>query len=179
MANIIIKDSVISGIHITKIGSHESIALNIEDDNSIQHIDPNCLKVMFPAEVSDALLKEITYPKNPANKRFKDQLVEDCLGKKVGNVPANLCGLFRKLVSEHYVCNIKCFSTGLKPRPSRRPPTQQTFRRNRSGGSDRQGGGLILDCKYVLTIINTADRAMIVKRLRDLIEENDLDATVV
>ena len=95
---IMIRYSTITGIHRTKVSSHESTNLDVEMDNSISHIDPMCMKVVFPANVPAALRDEVTWPKNPDHKRYQDQLVKDCLGKKVGNVPANLAGFFRKLL---------------------------------------------------------------------------------
>ena len=69
-AIIVIKNSTIAGIHKTKVSSHEDIALNVVADDSISHIDPDCMQVVFPLrdEVPAALLEEITYPKNPAHK---------------------------------------------------------------------------------------------------------------
>ena len=37
-------------IHRTKVGSHEAVALHVVPDNSIPHIDPKCMKVVFPTE---------------------------------------------------------------------------------------------------------------------------------
>ena len=108
MSNIItLKNSTITGIHKTKVGAHQFVAMNVERDDEIQHIDPQCMKVIFPSHVAQALLHEVTYPKNSEHRRYKDQLVEDCLGKKVGNVPANICGFFRKLLQDGLVKNIK------------------------------------------------------------------------
>ena len=47
MANIIVT-SVISGIHKTKIGSHRDVKLIVENDDSVPHIDPNCMVVKVP-----------------------------------------------------------------------------------------------------------------------------------
>ena len=92
-------NSTITGIHRTKVGAHPDIPLIVEDDDSIPSIDPNCMLVRFPdlEDIPVHLHKAVTYPKNPEHKRFVDQLVEDVVGKKVGNVPANICGLFRRL----------------------------------------------------------------------------------
>ena len=62
-------------IHRTKVGSHEAVALHVVPDNSIPHIDPKCMKVVFPTEVASSLLKEVTYEKNVAHNRFKYQLI--------------------------------------------------------------------------------------------------------
>ena len=79
-------------------------------DDSISHIDPNAMQVMFPSRVHPSLMDEITYPKNPEHKRYRDQFVRDCLGKKVGNVPANLCGLFRELLDDSLIKSIQNWS---------------------------------------------------------------------
>lgn len=91
--------SSITGIHRTKVSSHKDITLAVERDDSVHHIDPQCMKVMFPDTVPDELKNEITWPKNLDHNRKENQLVKDCLGKKVGNVPANLAGFFRKLIN--------------------------------------------------------------------------------
>ena len=104
---IVIECSVVTGIHITGVGSHEALALAVEKDDSIPHIDPMCMKVVCPNKVDECFLKAVTYPKNPQRKRFYDQHVEDILGKKVGNVPANICKLFRRLIDNGHVQEIK------------------------------------------------------------------------
>ena len=98
-SNQIVITSVVTGIHITKVGAHKDISLLLENDDTIPDIDPNCILVRFPniEQVPERLHKAVTYPKNPVNKRFVDQLVEDVAGRKVGNVPANVCHLFRDL----------------------------------------------------------------------------------
>ena len=95
----IIVSSVVTGIHRTKVGAHRDIPLLMENDNTIPDIDPNCIVVRFPEiqQIPERLHKAITYPKNPEHKRYEDQLVEDVAGRKVGNVPANICRLFRDL----------------------------------------------------------------------------------
>ena len=91
----VVLTSVVTGIHRTKVGSHREIKLLVEDDDSVPHIDPNCMIVRFPGfeDIPEKLHSAITYPKNPANKRFTDQHVNDVVHRKVGNVPANFCGL--------------------------------------------------------------------------------------
>ena len=109
--------SVVSGIHRTKVGSHRDIQLLVEDDNSVPSIDPNCMLVRFPdlEDIPGRLHNAVTYPKNPSNKRYIDQLAKDVVGKKVGNVPANFCGLFRQLKRKGLVQEIKCYATGERP----------------------------------------------------------------
>ena len=88
--------SVIAGIHRTKIGSHPSIELVVEADDTIAGIDPNCMLVRLPPleQLSPDLHHVVTYPKsrNPSDPRKTDQLALNVAGKKVENIPANLCG---------------------------------------------------------------------------------------
>ena len=99
MVNIIVT-SVVAGIHKTKIGSHRDIKLIVEDDNSVA-IDPDCMLVRLPIleNIPPELHRAVTYPKsrNPRDPRRTDQLVCEVAGKKVGNVPSTLCGLFHQL----------------------------------------------------------------------------------
>ena len=92
---------------------------------------------MFPTTVPSSLMREVTWPKNPERKRYADQIVRDCLGKQVGNVPANLAGFFRKLLTlSTYVTHITCVSTGMKPRPSSQPPSRRNFKKLSGGQKD-------------------------------------------
>ena len=102
---------VVTGIHRTKFGAHRDISLLVEDDNSIPTIGPNCMLVRFPGieDIPVHLHKVVSYPRNPAHKRYNDQLAEDVAGKKVGNVPANICGLFRALKRDNVVRRIQWY----------------------------------------------------------------------
>lgn len=112
MVRITIK-SVIAGIHRTKVGSNPKIELNVEADDSIPGIDPLCMLVRIPRkeQLPQEYLHLVTYPKsrNPNNKRNKDQLAYEVVGKKVGNVPTGLCGLFRQLKSSGKVRKISWY----------------------------------------------------------------------
>ena len=66
---IVIKCSTITGLHRNNVSAHEAIDLHVMDD-SIQHIGPMCMKVTFPRSVPEELKCEMTWPKNPANKRY-------------------------------------------------------------------------------------------------------------
>ena len=61
-----IRKSTVTGIHHMKVGPHAAVILDVTPNNSIPHIDPKCMKVVFPTAVHRSLLKEITYPKNPS-----------------------------------------------------------------------------------------------------------------
>ena len=43
---------------------------------------------------------------------------------------------------------------------------------------DRRGGGLVLDCHYILGVTATADRLSIVFQIQELIDQNEGDETV-
>ena len=58
------------------VSSHEAVVLSVEVDDTVRHIDPQCMRVMFPSTVSADLLTEITWPKNPRNRRLHDQLMQ-------------------------------------------------------------------------------------------------------
>ena len=96
MSKVVIKCSTVTGIHRTNVSSCEEVTLLVLKDDTIPHIDPDCMKVVFPATVPSAIMDNVTWPKNPAHKRYHDQYVRDCLGKKVGNVPANLGRFLRR-----------------------------------------------------------------------------------
>ena len=154
MPEIVIRNSTISGLHATKRGSHPDIILDVMSDATGK--DPDAMKVVVPTagNLPPESLDKITWPKNPARKRFADQFVRDIAGKKVGNVPANLCGVFKDLLQEGIATAITARSTGEKPRASTRPPTQQSFQK-RLHGLDRRGGGVVLDCVYSINVTSS------------------------
>ena len=84
-----------------KVCAHRDVCLVVQEDNSVQHIDPNCIVVKVPPleQIPPHLHYAVSYPKshNPKDPRQHDQLVIETAGKKVGNVPSNMSGLFRML----------------------------------------------------------------------------------
>ena len=56
-------------------------------------------RVPFLEDIPPELHGAIAYPKsqNPRDLSATDQLLKETVGKKVGNVPVNICGLFRML----------------------------------------------------------------------------------
>ena len=81
-----------------------------ENDDTVSHIDPDCMSVKVPLleGIPPELHNTIAYPKsrNPTEPRKTDQLVKDTAGKMVGNVPSNLFGIFRKLKRDEEVKEI-------------------------------------------------------------------------
>ena len=169
MPKIVLHNSAISGLHSTKTSSHPDITLLIDAD--ITHKDPNAMKVVVPMlqNLPPESLEMVTWPRNPESKRFVDQVVRDVAGKKVGNVPANLCGVFKDLLREGVATGITARSTADKPRASRNPPTQQSFQK-RVNELDRRGGGVVLDCLYTISVTSSG-RLSAVRRLQDALEK--------
>ena len=181
MAEIII-NSCISGLHKTKVGAHRDVQLIVEEDNSLPHIDPNCMLVKVPLieDIPTELHSAVSYPKsrNPRDPRQMDQLVRDTAGKKVGNVPSNMCALFRELKRDSHVKEIHCFAIGERPLPSKRPAMLQKFSKQKRR-LDRRGGGLVLECNYHLTLYPGVDRLAIISQIRDLISAMDGNESVL
>ena len=152
MADICIDNSVISGLHMTRISSHRDVELKVVPDDDALFYDPNCMQVVCPKleNISPELHGAVVWAKNPQSKRPHDILQSHAAGKKIGNVPANLCGLLKNLLVSGQVNAIKCFPTGDKPRRSTVVPPKQSFRKEPYGRKDRRGGGVVLDCRYVL-----------------------------
>lgn len=169
MSEIVLHNSSISGLHATKTSSHPDITLLIGPD--ITHKDPNAMKVVVPMlqNLPPESLDMVTWPKNPERKRFVDQVVRDVAGKKVGNVPANLCAVFKDLLREGVATGITARSTTDKPRASTRPHTKQSFQR-RVNGLDRRGGGVVLDCLYTISVTSSG-RLSAVRRLEDALKK--------
>ncbi len=107
--------------------------------------DPNAIKVMMPAVVEPELLEKVT---RDGDRRREPQRVQDILGKQIGRVPANLCKLFKILLSDGFVEEVKCLYNG-KAAPTTQPPTQQAYKRAKYyAGKDRAGGGVELTYSY-------------------------------
>ena len=64
------------------------------------------------------------------------------------------------------VQSIKCFSTGDKPRSNNLVPHNQSFMKGGAGVRDRRGGGVVLDCRYVIKIAN-GKRSRLLREVED------------
>ena len=63
------------------------------------------------------------------------------------------------------------FPVGLKPRPSTTPPTKSKYRKSPyAGGRDRRGGGLVLDCHYIIEVKCPSYRSAVVSELRSFLD---------
>ena len=78
MAVVTIKSSSVTGIHRTKVSSHEDVTLLVHEDNSIPHIDPQCMKVMFPMHVDAQLREEIVWPKTGQRLSWQESWERPC-----------------------------------------------------------------------------------------------------
>ena len=70
-------------------------------------------------------------------------------GKMVGHVPANLCRIFSNLLDEAKITKISCIAVK-KPCSSKHVDPRQSFKRNPKQRNDREGGGAVVPCKFVL-----------------------------
>ena len=85
----------------------------------------------------------------PAKGGIKRQTVADNAGKMIGRVPANVCKTFTKLLQEKYVVKISCISVG-EPTLSKSVDPQRSFKRYQWKNKDREGGGAVIPCKYIV-----------------------------
>lgn len=118
---------------------------------------------------------EIVWPRNLKSRRPDDLLVKDVAGAKVGSVPANLCGLLKGLLDDGRVKTIECVSVVPKPRAS--TLGQQAFHKS-AAGKDRRGGGVVLDCKYVLHT-EVSRRREVIDQIRQFLDDHDGKERVV
>eukprot|EP00794_Sanderia_malayensis_P000929 gene929-236_t len=129
----------IKGYHMFKIKPPQNIPLTVmrEDHNSY---DLNAIKVMVPMNLED---------------KYKSKEAEGILGRQIGRVPANLCKVFRKILSEDTLIEpIKCF--GRNARHAADIHVHQKFKRSRSKfGRDVPGGGAENSCLYVFRVKET------------------------
>ena len=79
MLDRIVINSVITGLHETKVGAQRDVRLLVEADDSVGDIDPECMLVRAPSleQIPPHLHYEIAYPKsrNPKSSRQKNQLI--------------------------------------------------------------------------------------------------------
>ena len=66
----------------------------------------------------------------------------------IGRVPANICKIFKELITSNQVKKMTFMSTD-DLNISKVPPSQQSFRKNQHG-FDQRGGGGIIPCRYII-----------------------------
>ena len=60
----------------------------------------------------------------------------------------------------------------MKPRPSRTPHTKAKFRKSPyQNGRDNRGGGLVLDCSYVVSLRVPTDRMAVISEIRQFLDD--------
>ena len=74
-------------------------------DNSVPHIDPECMKVMFPSTVAEQMMHEITWPKNPGGKRYGDQIVRETVWVKKFGMYQLTWQFFSKITDVKQLCH--------------------------------------------------------------------------
>ena len=169
MQEVTIHNSFITGLHATKCGSHPDVILNVVVDNC-RYQDADCMKVICPEEVPKEWERLVTWPRNPKRNRFFNQHVIDLTGLKIGNVPGNLCGLFRGLLDSGDCYQINAKSTSNKPRVRSSPSVSASFKKMPTGVPDRVGGGVILDCVYILRV---HDFDQVERKVKDFLDNHD------
>ena len=65
----------------------------------------------------------------PCKGKEPEQKGKDDAGKVLGRVPANICEIFKELITSNQVKKITCMSTD-NQNISKVPPSQQSFRKN-------------------------------------------------
>ena len=140
------ENSSIRGYHFFKRRPHTAIEMLLEkeEDNSY---NVNAMFIKMPDLIQiDKQYLDITV--RPCKGKEPEQKVKDNAGKVIGRVPANICKIFKELITSNQVKKITCMSTD-NPNISEVPPSQQPFRKNQHG-FDRRGGGGIIPCRYII-----------------------------
>ena len=104
MPEIVIRNSTISGLHITKNSSHPDVTLLVFPDTTWK--DENAMQVAVPSQenLAPETLRLVTWPRNPVSRRYVDQLVQDVAGKKLAMyqpIFVNCSKICLKKVSSH------------------------------------------------------------------------------
>ena len=141
-----IENSSIRGYHISKRRPHTAIEMLLEkeEDNSY---DVNAMVNKMP-DMIQIDKQYLDFTVRPCKGKEPEQKVKDNADKVIGRVAANICKVFKELITSNQVKKIMCMSTE-NPNISKVPPSQQSFRKNQHG-FDRRGGGGIIPCRYII-----------------------------
>ena len=159
--------SAIVGLHSTGNGSHPLLLLDVEEDNLVEK-DPDCMRVVcnYVPPQHKAL---VTWPANP-DKNRPSQLAAQIEGKKIGNVPANLCGFFRQCREiEHITASSKT------NRPVGVAGPRRLFQKMPENQQDRSGKGVELPCKYDI-YVQPQHRSHVERQVQQFLETYDGNA---
>lgn len=96
--------------------------------------------------------------------------------KMVGRVPANMCRIFSELLDGRSIEKICCFADGA-PMLSKTVDPQTSFRSYKSR-KDREGGGAVIPCKYVLHCYESCHEDVL-ERLKKSFSLPELEGPVV
>ena len=106
---------------------HTAIEMLLEkgEDNSY---DVNAMVIKMPDLIQiDQQYLDITV--RPCKRKEPEQKVKDNAGKVIVRVPANICKIFKELITSNQVRKIMYMSTD-NPNISTLPPSQQSLRKN-------------------------------------------------
>ena len=141
-----IEYSSIRGYYFFKRRPHTAIEMLLEKEEDKSY-DVNAMVIKMPDLIQiDTQYLDITV--RPCKGKEPEQKVKDNADKVIGRVAANICKVFKELITSNQVKKITCMSTE-NPNISKVPPSQQSFRKNQHG-FDRRGGGGIIPCRYII-----------------------------
>ena len=158
-----IEYSSIRGYYFFKRRPHTAIEMLLEKEEDKSY-DVNAMVIKMPDLIQiDTQYLNITV--RPCKGKEPEQKVKDNAGKVIGRVPANICKIFKELITSNQVKKITCISTD-NPNISKVPPSQQYFRKNQDG-FDRRGGGGIIPCQYIIYCCDST-----FEKLRNILHES-------
>ena len=135
-----IENSSIRGYHFFKRRPHTAIDMLLEKgENNSYDVNAMVIKMPYLIQIDQQYL-DITV--RPCKGKEPEQKVKDNAGKVIGRVPANICKIFKELITSNQVKKIMYVSTD-NPNISTLPPSQQSLRKNQNGFDRRGGGGII------------------------------------
>ena len=153
----------IRGYYFFKRRPHTAIEMLLEKEEDKSY-DVNAMVIKMPDLIQiDTQYLDITV--RPCKGKEPEQKVKDNAGKVIGQVPANICKIFKELITSNQVKKITCISTD-NPNISKVPPSQQSFRKNQDG-FDRRGGGGIIPCQYIIYCCDST-----FEKLRNILHES-------
>ena len=152
--------SCIVGLHATGNGAHPLLLLDVENDDSVDK-DPDCMRVMCNI-VPTCHLRLVTWPGN-VDKGRPDQHAADIEGKKIGNVPANLCGFFRRCGG---IKRITAMAKTNHPVGVAGP--RHAFKKMPTNLDDHCGKGVELPCVYQINP-EESQRSQVEARIREFL----------
>ena len=159
-----VSNSSIKGYHFFKRRPHLEVKLLVKTDIHNTY-DENAMVVMMPAlDAIPSTLHEVILKE--ARGKEKCQKVKDNANKIIGRVPANVCKLFAELLKQRMIQEVHCFATSI-PTLSRSVDPKTSFKRRPNSGKDREGGGAVIPCEYIITCYSSCYNTVL-QRLNEL-----------